>query len=149
MEVEQRQHLGHPRRLARPRGQDRRREPATFTGRLIGALVVDPRCSHQHRTCRRGHLPGLVVAVADHQPATVLVDLVGVCLDVGGDLGLQRRGQHLPGTVAHDFIEQRRAARPVGLVGRGLLVDYLEHGCTFPNQRANGKVPGYRVTPKI
>jgi len=78
-----------------------------------------------------------MVAVADHQPMTVLVELVSMCLDVGGDLGLQRRGQHLPGTVAHDLIEQKRATGPVGLVGGGLLVDYLEHGRTFPNQRAN------------
>jgi len=69
-----------------------------------------------------------VVAVADHQPATVLVDLVGVCLDVGGDLGLQRRGQHLPGTAAHDFIEQRPTHRGRSLcVGLGLFFYYLEH----------------------
>jgi hypothetical protein len=45
--VQQRQHLGHPEALARPR---------------------------RHRASRRRHLPVLVVAVADHQPATVLVE---------------------------------------------------------------------------
>ncbi len=79
---------------------------------------------------------GVVVAVADHQPVPVLVDLIGVGVDVGGDLGLQRRRQHLPGTVAHDLIEQRPARRAV-LVGRIGVVNYLEHGRTFPNQRAN------------
>ena len=135
MEVEQRQHLGHPRRLPRPRRQDRRREPAARPGRLIGALVVDPRCSHRHRTCCRGHFTFAMVAVAHDQPMTVLVELVSMCLDIGGNLGLQRRGQHLPRTVANDLIEQRGARRVV--VGRGLVVDYLEHERTFPNRRAN------------
>ena len=42
------------------------------------------------------------MTVADDQPPARLVDLVLECLDVGGDLGLQRRRQHLPGTVADD-----------------------------------------------
>ena len=41
---------------------------------------------------------------------TVLVDLVGVRLDVGGDLGLQRRREHLPSAVTDDLIEQRPTA---------------------------------------
>jgi len=78
-----------------------------------------------------------VVSVADHQPAPPFVELVAVLVDVGGDLGLQRRGQHLPRPVAHDLIKQRRASDRAVLVGLRLLVDYLEHGRTFPNQRAN------------
>ena len=66
----------------------------------------------------------------------VLVDLVGERLDVGGDLGLQRRREHLPGTVADDLIEQRPDPHRV-LVGRIRVVNYREHGRTFPNQRAN------------
>src|SRR4051812_29711359 len=58
-------------------------------------------------------------------------------LDVGRDLGLQRRGQHLPGAVADDLIEQRPARHDVVLVRLHGVVDYLEHGRTFPNQRAN------------
>jgi hypothetical protein len=73
-------------------------------------------------------------AITDHQPPTVLVELVLELLDVGGDLGLQRRGQHLPSTVAHDLIKKRPTGR---LVGRLDVVDYLEHERTFPNQRAN------------
>jgi len=30
---------------------------------------------------RRGYLPRLVVAVADHQPVPILIDLIGVGLD--------------------------------------------------------------------
>jgi hypothetical protein len=73
-------------------------------------------------------------AITDHQPPTVLVELVLELLDVDGDLGLQGRGQHLPSTVAHDHIKKRPTGR---LVGRLDVVDYLEHERTFPIQRAN------------
>jgi len=74
-----------------------------------------------------------VVAVADHQPVAVLVELVGAGLDIGGNLGLQRRREHLTGTVTHDLVEQRPVALArLGCAGLGLLVDYLEHGRTFP-----------------
>src|SRR4030081_97794 len=36
--------------------------------------------------------------------------------------------EHLPRSPAHDLIEHRTAR----LVGLGLVVDYLEHGRTFP-----------------
>ncbi len=65
-----------------------------------------------------------------------LVDLTQVGVDVGGNLGLQRRREHRPGTVTHDLVEQRPARRAV-LVGRIGVVDYLEHRRTFPNQRVN------------
>jgi hypothetical protein len=45
------------------------------------------------------------------------VDLVSERLDIRGNLGLQRYGQHLPGTIADRFVEQRPAHR-----GRGVLV---------------------------
>jgi hypothetical protein len=73
-------------------------------------------------------------AITDHQPPTVLVELVLELLDIGGDLGLQRRGQPLPSTITHDLIKKRPTGR---LVGRLDVVDYLEHERTFPNQRAN------------
>jgi len=75
-----------------------------------------------------------VVTIADHQPPTSLVELVDERLDVGGDLGLQRRSEHRPGTIADDLIKQRPTGR---LVGRLDVVDYLEHGRTFPSRRAN------------
>ena len=50
VQVQQRQHLGHLRRLARPRRQDRRREPLPLTGVRVDPLVVDPRRGHRHRT---------------------------------------------------------------------------------------------------
>ncbi len=69
---------------------------------------------------------------------TGLVDLTAVGLDVGADLGLQRGRQHLPGPVAHDRIKQPRTGRHGGrLVGLADLLDYLEHGRTFPSRRAN------------
>ena len=62
-----------------------------------------------------------------------------------GDLGLQRRRQHLPGTVADDLIKQRPTGR---LVGRLDVVDYLEHERTFPNQRANAGPDQSSVTTR-
>ena len=47
------------------------------------------------------------MTVADHQPPALLVELACERIDVGGDLGLQRRRQHLPGAVADDLIKQR------------------------------------------
>ena len=138
MQVQQRQHLGHARGLPCPGGQDRRGEPDPLTGRLIDALVVDPRRTHRHRPGRRGDLPRVVEAVADHQPTTLRVELVGMSVDVGGDLGQQRRRQHLPRPVASELVEQRPThSRRDVLLGLALLLDYLEHGRAFPNRRAN------------
>lgn len=75
--------------------------------------------------------------VADHQAPAVLVDLVVVGLDIGGDLGQQRRRQHLPCTVAGELVGQRPTDRRHDVLGLALLVDYLEHGRTFPSRRAN------------
>jgi len=85
------------------------------------------------------------MAVADHQPAAHLVEFVGERLDVRGDLGLQRGGQHLAGTVADDPIKQRPTGR---FVGRLDVVDYLEHERTFPNQRANAGPDQSSVTTR-
>jgi hypothetical protein len=138
LQVQQRQHLRHARGLARPGRQDRRGEPRPLPGRVVHALVVDPRLPHRDRPGRGGHLPRLVVAVADHQPATLLVDLVAVGVDVGGDLGVQRRGEHLPGPFPGELVQQRPTHRHQGVSsGPGFIVDYREHGRTFPNQRAN------------
>ncbi len=65
---------------------------------------------------------------------SVAVELPGRGLDGRGDLGLQHHRQHRPSAVTHDLIQQP----PTGqLVGRLNVVNYLEHGCTFPNRRAN------------
>jgi len=47
-----------------------------------------------------------VEAVAHHQPVPLLINEVAVGVDVGGDLGLQCRGQHLASTIADNLIEQ-------------------------------------------
>ena len=67
-----------------------------------------------------------MVAVTHHQPATVLIDLIGELIHIGSDLGLQGCGEHLPGPVAHDLIEDRPVI-VVGLVGTIRGVDYREH----------------------
>ena len=71
-----------------------------------GARTGTTPAPHRHGTGCGGPLTRLVAAVADHQPSTILVELLGVVLDIGRDLGLQRRCQPLPGTVADDLIEQ-------------------------------------------
>ena len=77
VQVQQRQHLGHLRGLACPRRQDRRGKPLPFIGIGVDALVVDPRGGHRHRTRRGQHLALVVIAIADHQPSPVLIDLIG------------------------------------------------------------------------
>src|SRR5450759_2047866 len=67
----------------------------------------------------------------------VPVELVSMGLDVGGDLGLQRCREHLPGTVTDQFIQQGPTHPRRGVLGAVLLRDYREHGRTFPNQRVN------------
>ena len=110
MQVKQRQHLGDLRGLARPRRQDRRGEPPPLTRSRVGALVVDPRHGHLDRTRAGQHLPRLVIAVPHHQAAAVLIALRGVRRDISIHLGLQRLGQHPPGALPHDLIDQRRRA---------------------------------------
>ena len=109
--------------------------PVTTTSRPTPATVTWR--PHRHRTRGPGHLPRGVVPVADHQPVSGPVDLVGVSVDVGGNLGLQG-GEHRPGAVPDQLI-QRRPADPGREVhsGLGVLLGCLEHGRTFPNQRVN------------
>jgi hypothetical protein len=137
VQVQQRQHLRDLRGLPRPRGQDRRTEPDPLHSHLIRALVVDPRRLDRNRTRGGHHLPRLVRAGADHQPPTLAVEQLSVRVEVRRDLGLQRRREHLPGTLTDQRVEQLRT-RCIGLViGLAGLPDYLEHGRNFPNQRAN------------
>jgi hypothetical protein len=51
-----------------------------------------------------------VIAVTDHQAAAILAAFGGMRRDVGVDLGLQRLGQHPPGALPHDLIDQRPRA---------------------------------------
>ena len=56
---------------------------------------------------------------------TGLVELVDERLDVRGHLGLQRRREHLPRTIADQLVQQRPTHRGRGvLLGLVLLVDY-------------------------
>ncbi|CAM3496404.1 hypothetical protein MYIN104542_30460 [Mycobacterium intermedium] len=117
MQVQQRQHLADLRGLARPGRQDRRRKPLSLTRIGINPFVVHPRRGDLDRTSGGQHVAGLVVPVAHHQPASVLVELVSELVDIRGDLGGQRRGQHLPGTIANNLIQQRPASASVTAVG--------------------------------
>jgi len=72
--------------------------------------------------------------VVDHQPVTVLIDDVGELLNVGGDLGLQRRRQHLPRTTADQLIQQRPRRCRVHLFSVRRTA-YLQHRTCLPNPR--------------
>ena len=74
-----------------PGWQDRRGKPLPLTGIGIHAAVIDPRCGDSDRPGGGQDLTFAVIAVADHQAAAVLVDLVGELLHISGDLGLQSR----------------------------------------------------------
>jgi len=70
----------------------------------------------------------------------VFVALAGEPGDVGVDLGLQRLGQHPPGALPDDLVDQRlrpgdrsRHARLVAVVGP--IGDYGEHGSYLSDRR--------------
>ena len=111
VQVQQRKHLADLRGLARPRRQNRRREPLPLTGIRVDTPVVDPRCRDVHRAGTRGHRPRLVAAVAHHQPMTLLVTNVSELGDVRLDLPPQGLGQHPPRTLPDDLVDYRRRSR--------------------------------------
>ena len=135
VQVEQRQHLADLRGLARPRRQDRRAEPHPLARGRVGALVVHPRRGHLHRPGAGQHRPRLGSAVTHHHPPAIPIAQPGELADVRGDLGLQRRGQHLPGAVPHDLVDQRR--RLPGRQRASHVRHYCEHGYTFPARRSS------------
>ncbi len=63
--------------------------------------------------------------------------LVGVLVDIGGDLGLQSRRQHLPGPITDDLIQQRPAItisnRRVGTISD---INYVKHQECLPASAA-------------
>jgi hypothetical protein len=64
-----------------------------------------------------------------------LVALVTERGDVGVHLGLQGLGQHPPGTLADDLVDQRAATgAAAGVVGVGGSRNYGEHG-SYPSDR--------------
>jgi hypothetical protein len=140
VQVQQRQHRLDLRGLARPRWQDRRREPLPVTGFRVDPVVVDARRVHLDRARAGGHLARGVIAIAHHQPAPVLVALVGESAAVGVYLGQQRLGQHPPRTLPDELVDHRRrrtrqSDRDAGTIAHTGLRDYVEHGSYLPGQR--------------
>src|SRR3954466_1942965 len=77
------------------------------------------------------------MSVTHDQATALLIDLVGVRGNVCGDLSFQGGGEHPPGTVTHDLVDQRPARRRRDRPGhwRGIIrVHYGEHGRTFPTR---------------
>jgi len=136
MQVQQRQYLGDLRGLAAPGGQDRRAEPLTFAGVGVGAAVVDPWCGHLDRAGAGEDFARLVAAVTHDQAVAVLVELGGEPRDVGVDLGLQGFGEHPPGAIADNLVDQRRRAiRRAGVIGVSNSRNYGKHGSYLPDRR--------------
>ena len=73
----------------------------------VDAAVVDPWRLHAHSPRGGRHVALLMMAIADHQPLAVLVALITELVDVGSDLGGQRRREHLSSANANDLIKQR------------------------------------------
>ncbi len=137
MQVQQRQHLGDLRGFRAQAGkiaeENRLRSPVSG----LGALVVDPRSGHLDRARAGQHLPGLVIAVADHQAAAVLVPLSGERRDIAIHLGGQRLGQHPPGTLPHDLIDQRRRRILPALVAEPSPGTTVSIGLYLPDRRCS------------
>jgi len=106
VQVKQWQHLADLRGLAGPGRQDRRGEPLALPGRLVDALVIDPRRLDLDRPGHCGDPSRLVVAVAHDQTPPGLVPLIRQLGYVGVDFGLQRSGRHPPCTLADDLVNQ-------------------------------------------
>ncbi len=100
MQIQQRLHLGSPSWSSAPVPAESPRKMLPLISFHIGALVVDPRRFHRDRTGSGQHLPLSVTryvppaADRSRRPDRRSGPLLG-------DLGLQRRREHLPGTVTH------------------------------------------------
>jgi hypothetical protein len=75
-----------------------------------GSTTTCPQVAVALATCGSQHVELVVIAVTEHQPVAMLIELIGELLDMGGDFDLQRCGQHLPGTVVS--VETVRVSLP-------------------------------------
>jgi hypothetical protein len=72
-----------------------------------------------------------LAAVAHRQPPALLVPLAAELGDIGVHLRLQGFGQHPPGTLPDDLVDQRRRAlRPAGVLSVGASRNYREQSNT-------------------
>lgn len=74
----------------------------------------------------RSRLPGLVVAVADDQAVAALVSLPVQLRDTG----VEGCGEHAPGALADDVVDQGALSRG------GVVIHYGEHGACLPDRRS-------------
>jgi hypothetical protein len=152
VQVQQRQHLSDLRGLPCPGRQDRRGEPAALAGVRVDPAVIDPRRHHLHRAGRGEDLTWLVAAVAHHQPPALLVPLAAELGDIGVHLRLQGFGQHPPGTLPNDLVDQRRRAlRPAGVLNAGVSRNYREHGSYLPDRRSQRRscLRAFKITGRV
>ena len=125
VQVHRRQHLGHLRRAAGPRREDRGPEPAPLPG-IVDTLVVHPRCGHLDRSRRSADRARLGPTVAHHQAMAALIALAGQPGDVGVHFHLEGSRQHPAGTIQDDLIERRDHLCPGVVIGH-----YCQHRRSF------------------
>jgi hypothetical protein len=106
-QVQDRQHLGDLRRPPRVRRQDLRGEPDALARLLAGALVVHARRPNRHRARADRHLALASAPVANHQPTTVLVELVDEPSNVVVGLRAQPRRDHPASSFASQLIQRQ------------------------------------------
>jgi hypothetical protein len=144
VQIQQRQHLGDLGAAPTPAGQDHAVELHPLTGTRIDPPVVHPRSDDFDLADPAGDGAGRGVAVADHQPVTVLIDQLGVGGDVGLDLGLQRHRQQPPGALAKQLVQVQ------GQLGPCLGVNhYTQHRGVPSSPALARRRPPYRSGWKV
>ena len=134
VQIPQRQHLrpAAETSVTRPAGSPRR--TGTVPGRLIHPAVIDPRLPRPapprptwSPPAPHGSRCAPPTDARRHPPDPGR-------LDVGGHLSQQRRRQHLLGTVPTNLDPSNNPPTDFRV---SRVLNYLEHGRTFPNQRVN------------
>ncbi len=100
---------------------------------MARSQVRHPRGRHLHHPRLSGHLPEWQIPVTDHHPATVGVHHLGVGVQIGAPLCLQRDRQHLLGGQTTQIVEIGRACRLNGPL-HDQIISYLEHRRTPPRR---------------
>jgi hypothetical protein len=112
---------------------------------LVNSSIIDARLLDVDHTDSGLDLARLAVAVSHNQPATVLVSLVGMIVDVCGNLRLDRLRQHLLGSLFKDLCQ--------GVFGRGAwtwddFVRSVAHVAYRPSSGLLVVVDNHQGTPR-
>jgi hypothetical protein len=104
-QVEHRQHVADLRRAPCVARQDPRAKAPALAGLGIDTAIIHTRRAQRHRARADRQLALLGAAVAPDQAPAALVELLDERSDVLLDLGLERRRDHAPSTLAGELVE--------------------------------------------